>query len=68
MFTFFKCSQSLYLKIAEIMYIYSDSHVRSACIWLDTLCILVHLYEKYAILVIIFLFLIHAKWCEKLGQ
>ena len=31
----------------------SDSHVRSACIWPDTLCISVHLYEKYAILVII---------------
>ena len=30
----------------------SDNHVRSACIWPDTLCISVHLYEKYAILVI----------------
>ena len=36
----------------------SDNHVRSACIWLDTLCISVHLYEKYAILVIILHFYI----------
>ena len=33
----------------------SDSHVRSACVWPETLCISVHLYEKYAILVIILL-------------
>ena len=31
----------------------SDCHVHSACILPDTLCISVHLYEKYTILVII---------------
>ena len=44
-------------------------NVHSSCIWPDTLCISVHLYEKYAILVIInkhifsifYLFLVHAK-------
>ena len=30
----------------------SDSHVRSPCIWPDTVCISVYLYEKYSILMI----------------
>ena len=32
-------------------YTCSDSHVRSAYIWLDTQYISVHLYDKYTILV-----------------
>ena len=51
MYTNYK--KNVWIFIYPPSYTCSDSHEHSACIWPDTLCISVHLYEKYAILVII---------------